>query len=129
MKASESKKEMKKGKTTSRRDSVKKQTEDEDDDDPRKPCFPVAVRDPGLFNDFQAQLIFSTTKDMLISPIPFFCGMLKLELVREKGGFNVLHPSYSLYLEKSVSFPHPSPRSASPSCLPRRRPLTRPQTT
>ena len=40
------------------------------------------------------------SKQLLLQPIPFDCGMLHFEIIRKKGGFNVLHPSFHLYLEK-----------------------------
>ena len=39
-------------------------------------------------------------KQLLMQPIPFEVGMLQFEIIRKKGGFNILHPSFHLYLEK-----------------------------
>lgn len=42
----------------------------------------------------------SNTKDLITSPIPLSVGMLNFTIMRHKSGFNRLHPSYYMYLEK-----------------------------
>ena len=37
-----------------------------------------------------------------MNPIPFTVGMLKFTIERHRTGFNRLHPSYYLYLEKNT---------------------------
>jgi hypothetical protein len=51
------------------------------------------VRKEEAFIQYVNLLMYDVgAKNLLMSPIPFEVGMLQFELLRKKGGFNILHP-------------------------------------
>ena len=59
----------------------------------RIPSFPLAVRKEEAFIQYVNMLMYDVgAKSLLMKPIPFEVGMLQFEMVRKKGGFNILHP-------------------------------------
>ena len=64
--------------------------------------FRIAVCIEDMYNKFVHGLIFGQScKQIIMNPIPFTVGMLKFSIERHRTGFNRLHPSYYLYLEKN----------------------------
>lgn len=65
--------------------------------------FKVAVCDPDSYRAFVDQVIFgSRAREMIMDPIPFQVGQLRFTIERHRTGFNRLHPSYYIYLEKNT---------------------------
>ena len=40
-------------------------------------------------------------KELMMQPVPFEVGMLYCEIVRKKSGFNILHPTFVLSIERN----------------------------
>ena len=67
----------------------------------RIPGFPLAIKKEDCYIQYINMLMYDVgAKNLLMQPIPFEIGMLQFEIIRKKGGFNVLHPQFNLYLEK-----------------------------
>jgi len=65
------------------------------------PSFPIAHRKEDIYINYINMLTYDVgAKQLLMAPIPFEVGMLQFEIIRKKGGFSILHPSFHLYLEK-----------------------------
>jgi len=64
--------------------------------------FKIAKLDLKIFNTWVTE-IFSgkNRKHTLMTPIPFGCGMIKFNLIRNKQGLNRLNPIFIMELELS----------------------------
>eukprot|EP00347_Sterkiella_histriomuscorum_P007966 403346884 len=64
--------------------------------------FKVAICDPESYKAFVDQIVYGTKmRELIMSPIPFQMGQLRFTIERHRTGFNRIHPSYYIYLEKN----------------------------
>lgn len=70
---------------------------------PRAISFKIAVCNPEAYNAFVHQIVFGNkARDLILMPLPFNVGVMRFTIERHRKGFNRLHPSYYLYLEKNT---------------------------
>lgn len=69
---------------------------------PKQPySFTLAKRNDEAFLNFIQQLsICGKNTDLFMHPLPLELGQLRFSIERHRAGFNRIHPSYYLYLEK-----------------------------
>ena len=61
----------------------------------------IAVCNLHCYQAFISKLMnFRTAREAIMDPIPLSVGMLKFTIERHRSGFNRLHPSYYMFIEK-----------------------------
>ncbi|CDW77632.1 tubby-related protein 1 [Stylonychia lemnae] len=68
---------------------------------PQYLALKVAICNPACYKAFIEGLLHgSNPKEIIMNPIPLSVGMLRFSIERHRSGFNRLHPSYYLFMEK-----------------------------